>query len=127
MIDAVLDSSAVLAHLFDEPGGERVQERLATSILSSVNLSEVVAKLVERGAEPGDAQAAVYELGCQILPVDAELGLRAGLMHRQTRSNGLSLGDRICLALGIREGLPVITADRAWATLGLPVIVELLR
>lgn len=104
-----------------------VRQRLATAILSSVNLCEVVTKLVERGVEPADAQTAVYDLGCRIISVDADLGLRAGLLHRETRGSGLSLGDRICLALGMREGLPVITGDRAWAALHLPVIVTLLR
>ena len=56
-----------------------------------------------------------------------QLAVDAGLLREQTREQGLSLGDRACLALGIRENVPVLTADRAWAQLDLDVSVRLVR
>ncbi len=43
------------------------------------------------------------------------------------RSAGLSLGDRACLALAVQRDLPVMTADRVWAGLGLPIDIQLIR
>jgi len=123
----VLDSSAELAVIKGEPGAEIVVDALANSVLSAVNAGEIVGKLIERGLEPIEATQSLREFGCTIVPVDAELGLRAGELIAVTRSKGLSLGDRICLALAERENLTALTSDRAWATLGLDIKVSLIR
>lgn len=60
-------------------------------------------------------------------PFDTDLALRAALLRNSTRPYGLSLGDRACLALARREGLPVLTADRSWAKLDVGVEVVLIR
>jgi ribonuclease VapC len=127
MTDWVLDSSAVLAVMKCEPGADIVVAATESSILSAVNAGEVVSKLIERGLEPIEAVVSLKEFGCTIVAVDAELGLRAGELIAVTRSKGLSLGDRICLALAEREGVPALTADRAWAELGLDIKVSLIR
>jgi PIN domain nuclease of toxin-antitoxin system len=122
-----MDASAVLAYLRGEPGGERVEARLLASMMSSVNLAEVVTKLIDRGMSADDARLVVSGLGCEIMAVDTGLGLRAGAMRQDTIGLGLSLGDRVCLALAERERLPVVTADRAWAALPAPIEVTLIR
>jgi ribonuclease VapC len=127
MTDWVLDSSAVLAVMKREPGADIVIAATESSILSAVNAGEVVSKLIERGLEPIEAVVSLKEFGCAIVAVDAELGLRAGELIAVTRSKGLSLGDRICLALAEREGVPALTADRAWTELGLDIKVSLIR
>lgn len=127
MIDVVLDSSVILAHLFNEPGGDAVSARLKTAALSAVNLCEVAGKLADRGLTTREINAVVTDLGCAVIAVDRDLGLHAAALRTQTRALGLSLGDRVCLALALRESLPVLTADRAWATLDLPVVVTLIR
>ena len=125
MTDWVLDASAVLALLRGELGAERVSGLTSTAIISAVNAAEVVTKLIRRGVEAEEAKAAVRLAGCPIVPVNADLALRAATLA--ATSKGLSLGDRICLALAEREGVPVLTADRAWAELGLAIEVELIR
>lgn len=127
MIESVLDASAILAFLGDEPGAAEVESRLARSMLSSANLAEVVTKLIERGATNELALDTVGSLGCEIVPIDEGLGLRAGTLHRDTRARGLSLGERLCMVLAEREALPAVTADRAWASLPLPIEVILIR
>ena len=127
MIRWVLDASAVLALLRGEPGADIVDEAISSSILSAVNASEVMAKLIAEGASSETATQTMAELACDIVAVDAGLGLRAGALHASTRHNGLSLGDRICLALAEREGLPALTADRAWAELSIDIDVSLIR
>ncbi len=127
MIEWVLDASAVLAAFYHEPGGEQVGHALPQSILSAVNACEVVTGLIGRGTPPDTASQMVRNLTCQPIAVDTELGLRAGQLIVLTRSKGLSLGDRICLALAEREGVPALTADRAWAELGLDIKVSLIR
>ena len=127
MPEAVLDASAVLAYVHREQGWETVEDLLTRSLLSAVNLTEVVASLVRHGTDPTLARVVVERLGCEIVPVGFELAFRAGALERETRALGLSLGDRSCLALAEQEGVPAVTADRAWGRLALPVAVTMLR
>ncbi len=124
---AVFDSSAVLASLFGEPGAATVRPRLPSGAICAVNLSEALAKMLERGAGPEEATARIGDLGLEIHPFDAARARRAALLRPPTRRLGLSLGDRACLSLGLALGLPVVTADRAWAGLDIGVEVELVR
>jgi len=94
-------------------------------VISSVNAAEVVTKLIRNGGDIERAKEAIEFVDCPIVPVDADLALRAATLGATTK--GLSLGGRICLALAEREGVPALTADRAWAELGLAVDVELIR
>lgn len=124
----VLDSSALLATFNDEPGTERVKTALAMgAVISTVSLSEVVAKLTDRGFTPEAIHAMLDGLRLQFAPFDGDLAYRAGLLRPATRHAGLSLGDRACLALAAQLGLPALTADRAWATVEVGVAVEVIR
>jgi PIN domain nuclease of toxin-antitoxin system len=123
----VLDSSAILAHLNDEPGSEHAARFFGDALLSAVNLAEVVAKLAEHGASPNLIRAALSRYGLQIAAFDEELAERTGALRVKTRAFGLSLGDRACLALAEYMSLPVLTADRAWRDLNLSIDVQLLR
>jgi len=68
-----------------------------------------------RGGMPSEAAGEVItELPIARFDVDLDLALRAGAMIRATRSTGLSLGDRLCLALAVREDAPALTADWEW-------------
>jgi ribonuclease VapC len=125
----ILDASAVLAFLLREPGQDRVMEVLLTEPrMSTINLAEVVTKYVLRG-RAAEGERLRDELPVVFVPVDEDLALQAALMAGVTRPLGLSLGDRICLALARRTGLPAVTADRSWldvaGTLG--VTVEAIR
>ena len=123
----VLDASAVLVLLNGEPGTAVVAEVLPRAVIGAVNISEAVATLAEGGMPGPDIQEAIEGLSLDIVPFDAELALAAGLLRPLTRSAGLSLGDRACLAIGMRLQLPVLTADRLWAGLDLDVEVRLVR
>jgi PIN domain nuclease of toxin-antitoxin system len=127
MTEWVLDASAMLALMQAEPGADRVTAALATAVISSVNMAEVISKLVREGMDATKAQQAVLALGCPIISVDAELGFRDGGLSTVARASGLSLGDRICLALTEREQVPALTTDRAWEVLAIDIQVELIR
>lgn len=127
MADWVLDASAVLAVVLAEPGGDRVRPVIADSLLSAVNLVEVTTRLLDLGFPPADIDDRLQRLRFAVVPFDEDLALSAGRLRMQTRHLGLSVGDRVCLALALREGLPVLTADRAWATLDVGIEVVLIR
>jgi ribonuclease VapC len=127
MTEAVLDASAVLALLYEEPGMDRVADVIDESLLSSVNAAEVVSMLIRDGEEPFEAIRQVKALPCPIVAIDEELGLHAGALFVATRHKGLSLGDRVCLALAKRENAPVLTTDRAWKDLDLGIEIVLIR
>lgn len=122
MSDVVLDSSAVLALLANEPGAHVVEATLPGALLSTVNLAEIVAKLCERGMPAEEATSLIDSIGVEVAAFDAEQATRSGELRVSTRSAGLSLGDRACLALAQVRGLPVLTADSAWAQLDHPDI-----
>lgn len=129
MSDAVyvLDSSAVLAVAFREPGAEHVYPILETALISGVNFAEVVAKLQDQGASDEEITVALAQLDLNVAAFDRDQAIRAGMLRASTRAKGLSLGDRACLALAIGKGATVVTTDRAWAELDLPVEVLLIR
>lgn len=125
----ILDASAVLAFLLAEPGQDRVMEAmLAGADMTTVTFAEVATKYVLRGAL-AQAKALRERLPVVLVPVDEDLAIRAALMADIARPAGLSLGDRICLALAQRTGRTALTANRAWLTVAdaLSVKVESIR
>ena len=123
----VLDASALLAYLQDEPGSDVVDGMLAESVMSSVNWAEVVQKSIAAGVKVDAMLDDLQSLGLMVEPFTPDDGEMAGRLWEQTRQAGLSLGDRACLSLGLRLGVPVLTSDRAWATLSLSLDVQVIR
>ena len=112
MSEVVLDASAILALLHEEPGHVKVAEMVAEAVVGPVNLAEVVSKLSDNGGSEGPIRQLLAKLGLTVVPFDEEQAYKAGLLRQTTRSQSLSLGDRACLALAHSLGLPAITADR---------------
>ncbi|MBO0778869.1 MAG: type II toxin-antitoxin system VapC family toxin [Ktedonobacteraceae bacterium] len=128
MSACVLDASALLALLNAESGNEQVVEAMsAGAAISLVNLSEVVAKLSEAGMPEAVIHKTLDSLGLDMVSFDAALAYQAGLLRPLTRHAGLSLGDRACLALAKNLGLPALTADRAWESLSLGIVIRVIR
>lgn len=113
----VLDASAILAVLNGEPGQEIVIPALLDALVCAVNLAEVVGALADRGMPADAAYHSATRLGFTTVPLDGQRASAAGALRPLTRTLGLSLGDRCCLALGKERGAAVLTADRAWARL----------
>ena len=113
----VLDASAVLALLLDEAGAAKVAGVLAGSKMSAVNHAEVFTHYAKLGSSQSDIEELVDTLPIEIVPLDTELARMAGMLRPLTIESGLSLGDRCCLALAQRSGLPALTADKAWKTI----------
>ena len=110
-----LDASAVLAALLDEPGGDLVTDNLRGSEISVVNLSEVYATLLDHGFSFDDADSIIGPLPIRTRTFRDAHAWHAAKLRPLTKSLGLSLGDRACLAQAAANRLPVLTADRRLA------------
>ncbi|MXX34828.1 MAG: type II toxin-antitoxin system VapC family toxin [Gemmatimonadetes bacterium] len=115
MATSLLDASAILAALYEEPGCGRVQEALrAGAAMSAVNAAEVSAHLRARDWTSGQVKDVFDDLSIDVLPFDYETALLSGAYRPRTQRLGLGLGGRACLATARRMRLPVLTADRVW-------------
>ena len=114
MTTVILDASAILAVLNDELGAEHVMPLLEDAAVCSVNFAEVVSKLTERGGSLNQIREALLAIGLNVVDFDVSLAERTGTLRAETRSRGLSLGDRACVALAEREGVPAVTGDQRW-------------
>lgn len=127
MSEVVLDASAVLALLNQEPGAEQVAQRLNQAAISTVNVSEVVAKMADAGIPEEAIHQILDNLNLEIVPFTSAQAFQAGLLRPLTRALGLSLGDRACLALGLQLQQLVMTTDRQWQNLNLGLDVQVIR
>ena len=127
MIETVLDSSAVLADIHNEPGAEAVRVAIPNACISAVNFAEVITKLVEAGLPDFEIRSIAEQLRLKVEPADQATATQVGMLHAKTRGTGVSLGDRFCLVLAEQMGLPVLTSDRRWAQLDLGVDIRLIR
>jgi len=125
--EVVIDASALLALLNDEPGTDVVAEALPQGIISAVNLSEVIAKLCDAGMPEKAIHQALQPLGIEIVPFDEEQAYQAGLLRTSTHDFGISLGDRACLSLAKKLGIDALTADRAWTELSIGTTIKVIR
>lgn len=123
----VLDASALLAAMLGERGAETVEVHFADACISAVNLSEVVAKLAERGVPAQTIRESLSDLDLDVRDFDTAHALRGGELRTLTRSKGLSLGDRACLALAGELGAVAVTTDAVWGDLDVGVVVEVAR
>jgi len=124
----VLDASALLAILNQEPGAETLTPKLlSVASISTVNLAEVHGKLVGRGLEPDDAWEVALTPIREAVPFTPEHARLVGDLTAQTRPPGLSLGDRACLALGLALKAPVYTADKSWKKLKVGARIHVIR
>ncbi len=110
----VLDASALLAMLHEEPGGDEVEARISEAAISSVNWSEVVQKSLTRGVDVEGMREDLEALGLSIHPFDADDAEAAAELLKKTKEHGLSLADGACLTLAGRHAVEALTTDRVW-------------
>jgi len=128
MNEIILDASALLAVLHREPGSEKLTaELMSRAVCSTVNIAEVHSKLVKDGVPPDDAWRATLGLIHEAVTFSMEHAKLAGSLTSKTRSLGLSLADRACLALAIAMDRPVYTTDRSWKNLQIGAKIRVLR
>ncbi len=111
--------------LLGEPGSDKVRAVLAGSALSTGSLAEIVGHFARNGAAEPDIRRVLEPLPVGLVGFDDELAFAAGLLLPATRPAGLSIGDRACLALALRLGVPALTADHSWERVAAIVGVEI--
>ena len=128
MSKPLLDASALLASFKREPGAEAVNEAiLAGAVVSAVNWSEALAKLVEIGLPQRTAEQELKALSLEVLAFEYRHARLCAELREPTRKAWLSFADRACLATAKLENVPALTADRAWAQLGLDIDIRVIR
>lgn len=123
----ILDASALMAFLLEEPGHEVVIGAGPDYAMSTVNFGEVLTKVVERGGAISDVEEGMASLSMRLFAFEQADAIEVALLRPVTRALGRSFGDRACLALGRRLGLPMLTAEHRWAELDLGIDIRLIR
>ena len=122
----IFDSSALLAILFEEQGGDIAETYLAGAILNTVNLTESLEKLSLRTDSFEESVTAIKNLVIDIENITFDHAVTAARIKPLTKPHGLSLGDRLCLASAMQHNCPVITADKTWKKLAKPLEIEII-
>jgi PIN domain nuclease of toxin-antitoxin system len=121
-VTTVVDASAVLAWLQDETGADGAERHMVDGVIGAANWSEVLQKSRQHGVDAELVARLLASFGLGVLDVVESDAARAAALWRTGSS--LSLADRLCLALGLRLGVPVATADTSWSGLsGGPEVV----
>jgi ribonuclease VapC len=110
----VLDSSAVIALVRREPGWEKVEAALEHSVISAVNLTESMTKLIRQGGEPRVVERLLKAPDLEVIPWDEELAWASRDLCALAWTNGISFADRACLTLARYMNLAAMTADSEW-------------
>lgn len=127
MNKVVLDASAFLAFLLEETGVDVVKKYLPNACMSTVNVAETVTTLCRQGLKITEAQNIIQMLIHDVRDFDMQQALLAAELNHEVKKHGLSLGDRACLALALKTGYSVITADKIWEKLKLNCEIILIR
>jgi ribonuclease VapC len=126
-VTVVVDASALLCVLFDEPGSEAVRPLLRGSIMSAVNYSETLSKIHDKGGNAAAVQTQIERLEITMVPFDAKFAILAANLRPTTRAMQFSFADRACLALAASRKMAVLTADKDWSKLDLGIEVRQFR
>ena len=95
-------------------------------------MAEVLSKLTDLGKEPDEVSEELRRRGflggtLTVFPLTADDAVVLANLHRMTKAQGLSLGDRACLGLALRLRVRALTTDRAWSRPKIGVKVEVIR
>jgi len=123
-MSVVLDASALIAMIKGERGATKVAGAIAGASMSAVNYAEVISHFVHAGMPEREVDAMLKPLPMTVVSADQALATIAGRLRAATAETGLSLGDRFCLALAQRDGLPAWTSDQAWKSIAKSAGVE---
>ncbi len=123
----VVDASVVLAFLNREQGAYDALAFFSEALISVVNIAEIVQVGIRLGRDVDEDLDMLKLCGLEVVEADTKVARLAGELEATTRDHDISLADRFCIALGIERDLPLLTADRVWTELKLPVEVRQLR
>lgn len=126
-MSVILDASALLALIFDEPGGSIVAPQARGSRILSVNFSEVVQRVLSIDGNPDRAEEAVDLLNITVAPFDRQLARMTAELREITSFMGASFADRACLAFALANSAPVLSSDQDWRKLDIGIDIRMIR
>ena len=113
----VLDASALLALIQDEPGANVIKPLLKNAVMSTINVVECLTVLQRFEMLPSEGYCLIQEIIQKIVSFEPYHIQKCAELQSVTKSKGLSLGDRACITLGLHLNLPIYTADKIWSEL----------
>ena len=126
-MSVLVDASAVLAVILGERGGAEIAGLLNGARISAVNLSEIYRRLGDGEMPFDEILAVVALLNLEVVMFGERQAVETARLMALTRHIGASFADRACLALALESQLPVLTADRRWSDLNLPIDIRQIR
>ena len=123
----VFDTSAILAIIFEEPGADRALASIHNALITTVNITEALTRCLDKQLSIEAVETFLAAHAMEFVDFGHNLARAAAASRISTKPFGLSLGVRACLALAVREGATVMTADRTWANLDIGCKIEVIR
>ncbi|HKM54989.1 MAG TPA: type II toxin-antitoxin system VapC family toxin [Isosphaeraceae bacterium] len=103
MAEAVLNTSALLTFLRNEPGADKVAAVLTRACISAVNLAEAIGKMAEHGKPLDQVAYQIERLRIEVIPFDDAQAKIVASLWKAAQDAGVSFGDRACLALALQN------------------------
>lgn len=123
----VIDASAALAVLLNEPGSDLAGPHFAGNEMLVISYAEVVQRLWRQGRDLEIELRLPSCAGVSFVSPELKVARLAGDLERRTKPFGVSLADRFCLAHAMEQDMPMLTADHTFSLLGLPLNIKQLR
>ena len=116
----IFATSVAIAILKKESGYKQAEDLLASSCISTVNFSEFITVMLRKHIALEDAKFITRDFFPYIIEFNQEIAEITGALYNETNKFGLSLGDRACIATGMKHDLEIYTADKAWLECEIP-------
>lgn len=110
----LLDTSAIIAWLKQESGYKILEDVIASSALSSVNLRELVSVLTISNIKENEIDTIITDIVPDVIPFSESISIKAGKLISLTKDYEIKRLLRACIATVSYYSMEIYTTDKIW-------------